>query len=245
VNIIKEILDNNFIILDKKMGDVNGDGIADTVYLVAKKADYPNSPFLTDIKVIIIDGNTSVSSEIALANNSGYNPTLFLGPFTNRKLDDIFVSINSGGSGGFGYYYLYSYVNNRQKLLFDTSKFNNSFLYEINYKDNYRVEVINKTLEKFFIIDISNKDKEYLANIYDEKGKLIRPTAGEVLYLNNLYPFDINGDGVYDLYALNRVIGLYGADTLGNIETYLLWDSGSFKPFGNMQYLSVSGSNLK
>lgn len=245
MNIIKEMIDNNFIILDKKIGDVNGDGIADTVYLVAKKADYPNSPFLSDIKVIIIDGNTSISNEIVFDNNTGYNPTLFLGPFTNRKLDDIFVSINSGGSGGFGYYYLYSYVNNREKLLFDTNKFNNSFLYEVNYKDNYRVEVINKTLEKSFIIDISNKDKEYIANLYDEKGKLKRPTAGEVLYLNNLYPLDINGNGVYDLYALNRVIGLYGADTLGNIETYLLWESGSFKPFGNMQYLSISGSNLK
>jgi len=244
VNIIKEIIDNSFIIIDKKIGDVNGDGIADTVYLIAKKADYSNSPFLSDIKVIIIDGNTSISNEIVFDNNAGYNPTLFLGPFTNRKLDDIFVSINSGGSGGFGYYYLYSYVNNREKLLFDTNKFNNSFLYEVNYKDNYRVEVINLTLKKSFIIDISNKDREYISNIYDKTGKLKRTTSGEVLYLNNLYPLDINGDGVYDLYALNRVIGLYGADTLGNIETYLLWDSGSFKPFGNMQYLSISGKNM-
>ncbi len=244
MNIRKEIMENNLIIVDKKIGDVNGDGIDDTVYLVAKKADYPNSLFLSDIKVIIIDGNTSIRNEIIFANNAGYNPTLFLGPFTNKKLDDIFVAIDSGGSGGFGYYYLYSYVNNREKLLFDTNKFNNNFLYEVKYKDNYRVEVTNVTLKKVYIIDISNKDKEYLDSLYDETGSIKKPTFGEVLYLNNLYPIDINNNGVYDLYALNRVIGLYGADTLGNIETYLFWDSGSFKPFGNMQYLSITGRDF-
>ena len=99
-------------------------------------------------------------------------------------------------------------------------------------------------LKKSFIIDISNKDMEYLDSLYDENGRIKKPTFGDVLYLNNLYPIDINNDGVYDLYALNRVIGLYGADTLGNIETYLLWESGSFKPFGNMQYLSITGQDI-
>ena len=244
MDIRKEIIDNNLIIIDKKIGDVNGDGIVDTVYLVAKKSDYTNSPFLRDIKVIIIDGNTYKHNEIIFSNNTGYNPTLFLGPFTNKKLDDIFVTIDSGGSGGFGYYYLYSYVNNREKLLFDNNKFNNSFSYQVKYKDNYRVEVINMILKKSFIIDISNKDMEYLDSLYDENGRIKKPTFGDVLYLNNLYPIDINNDGVYDLYALNRVIGLYGADTLGNIETYLLWESGSFKPFGNMQYLSITGQDI-
>ncbi len=244
MNIRKEINDENLIVIDKKNGDVNGDGIVDTVYLVAKKAGYLNSPFFSDIKVIIIDGYNNTHKEINFANNVGYNPTLFLGPFTNRKLDDIFVSIQSGGSGGFGYYYLYSYVNNREKLLFDMDKFNNSFHYQVKYIDNYRVEVVNNTLKKLFIIDISNKDRQYLSTLYNENGKIKKPTYGEVLYLNNLYPMDIDGNGVYDLYALNRVIGLYGADTLGNIETYLMWDSGSFKPFGNMQYLSITGQDV-
>lgn len=34
-----------------------------------------------------------------MKNNTGYNPTLFLGDFTGNEGDDILVVIETGGSG--------------------------------------------------------------------------------------------------------------------------------------------------
>lgn len=232
------------LVINKRKGDVTGDGIIDEVYLVGNKQFPPPSPFINNIRIIIRDGATGREHVIELKDNAGYNPNIILGSFTNKNIDDIFVSIDSGGSGGYGFYYLYSFLDNKERVLFDTDKFNDDFKYEVKYKNNYKVEITNTTLRKLFIIDISNKSKEYLSDLYETDGKLKKPIDGDVLFLNNLYPVDITGDGIYDLFALNRVIGLYGADTLGNIETPLYWDEKAFTLIGNMQYISIPGQDI-
>ncbi|MFZ5754868.1 MAG: hypothetical protein ACOY3J_11565 [Bacillota bacterium] len=44
------------------------------------------------------------------------------------------------------------------------------------------------------------------------------------------YPLESNIKGRYSLLALQRVIGLFGADTLGYIETTPAWDGSMFRP---------------
>jgi hypothetical protein len=228
---------NETSILAIQNGDVNGDRINDTVYLIGKKSS-DSSPLVTDISIIIKDGKNGHTYPIILKENMGYNPTLNLYNFTNENMDNIFVAIDSGGSGGYGYYYIYSFKNNTVTEVFSSESFSNTYNYVVKYKDNYKVEVINKTLKKSFLIDISNKGKEYLETIYNNNGTLKKDINGYVLALNNLYPVDINRDGVFELYALQRVIGLYGADTLGIIITPLYFNKNGFDLFTN-QSLSI------
>ena len=154
-------------------GDVNGDGIPDNVYLTGIKT--PDSPFIQNITLVIQDGMTGGFTSVPLSENAGYNPTLFLGDFTGDGVNDILIGINSGGSGGIMYYYIYSFINNTAQLLFDFNLYNEQYKYDVTYKDNYKVDVISKKNNEKYIIDISNKDVDYLNEIYDKNGKLKNP----------------------------------------------------------------------
>lgn len=222
---------NNIYVLDFKRGDVNGDSIIDNIYLVGEKTYGLESPFVNNITLIIQDGKTNTFTRIALKENAGYNPTLFLGDFTGDKVDDILISIDSGGSGGYAFYYMYSFVNNNPQKIFDFEKYNEKYRYNVVYKDYYKVEVTSEDGEEKYIIDISYKGEEYLSEIYDENGKLKEPIEGWVNPLGALYPVDFQRDGIYDLYASRRIAGRYNADGLGYVQTSLEWNGKNFVPF--------------
>lgn len=226
-------------ILSFAQGDVNGDYMEDQVFLVGQKTS--DSPYITDITLVIQDGQTNIFYSVPLKTNMGYQPRLFLADFTGDGVDDILISMDSGGSGGFGYYYLYSFLNNQAKILFDYETFDEMFDYEVNYQDQYKVEIINKTLQLSFLIDLSNRDSEYLSEIYNSDGTLKVPLQGSVSGLNTLYPIDFDGDGVYDLFAFQRITGQYNADGLGLVQTPLSWNGKQFVTLFENQYVAVLG----
>ena len=88
-------------------GDVNGDRIPDNVYLTGIKTY--DSQFIENILLEIQNGMSGEVTKIEFGDNAGYNPTIFLGDFTGNGVDDILIGINSGGSGGIMYYYIYSF----------------------------------------------------------------------------------------------------------------------------------------
>jgi hypothetical protein len=208
------------------VGDVNGDGIPDNVYLTGTKT--PDSPFIQNITLVIQGGMTGGFTSVSLSDNAGYNPTLFLGDFTGDRVNDILISINSGGSGGIMYHYIYSFINNSVKLLFDFNVYNEKYNYEVTYKDNYKVEVTSKENSEKYIIDISSRDADYLDEIYDANGKLNQPIDGFVNPLSGLYPIDFDSNGVYELLAYQKIAGRYNADSLGYILNTLKWKDNMF-----------------
>ena len=207
-------------------GDVNGDRIPDNVYLTGIKT--PDSPFTQNITLVIQDGMTGGFTSIPLSENSGYNPTLFLGDFTGDGVNDILIGITTGGSGGIMYYYIYSFIDNTAHLLFDFDLYNEQYQYDVNYKDNYKVWVVSKKNNEKYIIDISNKDTNYLNEIYDENGKLKNPITGFVNPLSGLYPVDFDSNRVYELLAYQKIAGRYNADSLGYVLNTLKWKESMF-----------------
>lgn len=228
--------------IDFKQGDVNGDGVRDNIFLVGTKPSGTNSPFVDDITLMIQDGATHRTTTIPLKVNAGYNPTIFLGDFTGDRVNDILISIDSGGSGAIGFYYLYSFLNDVPRLLFDFEKFNDEYQYSVNYRDNYCVEVISKELREKYIIDIRYKGEEYLSQIYDKNGKLKEPIEGWVDPISGLYPVDFDRDGIYELYMFQSISGLYHADGLGYVETAMKWNRTSFTLY--FQQVSIFGENI-
>ncbi|MCT4604548.1 MAG: VCBS repeat-containing protein [Marinisporobacter sp.] len=238
----KKMNNKRTYILDFKQGDVNGDGIIDYVYLVGEKPYGSESPFRENITLKIIDGRTKCETTIPLKVNAGYGPSLFLGDFTGNQVDNIYISIFSGGSGGYTFYYIYSFLNNEPKLIFDFEKFNDEYEYDVNYKDDYKVEVISKNTHTKYLLDIQYKGEEYLSEIYDENGKLKKPIDGWVNPLGGLYPIDFQGDGTYELYAEQRIAGRYNADGLGYVQTSLKWDGEKFIDF--FQTVGIFGEEI-
>ncbi|WMJ80180.1 VCBS repeat-containing protein [Clostridium sp. MB40-C1] len=229
---MKNYQSNNTYILDFKVGDVNGDGILDRIYLIGNK-ESEGAIFEKNIALVIEDGLTNHRLYVPLETNAGYGARLFLGDFTNDRVKDIKISIDSGGSGGLAYYYIYSFKNNVLKLIFDYEDFNQEYQYQVIYRDNYKVDVINKRMKEIYTIDISYRDPEYLSEIYNADGTLKEPLMGWVNPLGALWPVVTNRNSrrnTYDLLAIQRIAGRYNADALGNVQTLLTWDGTKFNP---------------
>ena len=221
-------------------GDVTGDKIPDNIYLTGIKT--LDSPFIQNITLVLQNGSTGEFNSIALSDNAGYNPTLFLGDFTGDRVNDILIGINSGGSGGIMYYYIYSFNKDKVQLLFDFNVYNDQYNYSVTYKDNYKVEVISKENSEKYIIDISTRDAEYLNEIYDKNGKLKSPIEGFVNPLSGLYPVDFDANKVYELLAYQKIAGRYNADSLGYVLNTLKFSNNKF--ILDNQNVAIFGSQI-
>lgn len=219
-------------------GEVTGDRVLDHVYLTGIKT--ADSPFVQDITLHVRDGRTGVMTSVALKENVGYNPALFLGDFTGNGVDEILISINTGGSGGIMNYYIVSYIDNKPVLLFDFEAYNDLYQYEVTYLDNYKVLVVSKLNNEKYMIDISLKGMDYLNEIYDRNGKLKQPISGFVNPLSGLYPVDFDGNGVYELLAYQKIAGRYNADSVGFMLNTLGWSNNRFEL--QNQYLVIFGA---
>ncbi|MED4455052.1 VCBS repeat-containing protein [Metabacillus fastidiosus] len=229
-------------LLDMKQGDVTGDGIIDNVYLYGNKTE-ETGIFADNITLVIEDGRSNEITTINLQNNAGYNARLFLGDFSKDNISDILVSIDLGGSGGYGTFYIYSFRNNIPRQMFDVEKYNKDYMFNVNYEDFYKVSVRSPLLDILFTIDISYKGHDYLSQYYYENGKLKQPTKGEVLALGALYPIVTNEKNMnYDLLAFQRIIGTTNADTLGYIENLLTWNGTQFT--SSRLFVSILGTKL-
>ena len=218
-------------------GDVTGDRVPDNVYLTGIMT--PASPFIQNITLLVQDGRSGELTSVPLRENAGYNPTVFLGDFTGNGVDDIFISIATGGSGGIMYHYIYSFVDNTAQLLFDFNVYNEQYQYEVTYQDYYKVEVVSMINNKKYIIDISTKGTEYLNEIYDENGKLKSPITGFVNPLSGLYPVDFDSNKRYELLAYQKIAGRYNADSLGFVLNTLAWLDNRFVL--QNQYVAILG----
>ncbi|MBP1996386.1 VCBS repeat-containing protein [Paenibacillus eucommiae] len=220
---------SNLSLLDIRHGDVNGDGIADIIYLFGHKPQGQAGLFADSIILVIQDGYSRKRTTVHFQNNAGYNARLFLGDFDKDQVADILIMIDSGGSGGYISAYMYSFRNNVLRELFNVDAYNNTYTFRVNYEDQYKVSVSSPQLDVLFMIDISNKGFDYLSQYYNENGKLKKPAQGEVLALGALYPVVVDVKSMsYDLIALQRIIGTINADTLGYVENLLTWDGNHF-----------------
>lgn len=216
----------NLPIVFYTIGDVNGDRVPDYVFLTGISTS--GSPFIQSITLVVRDGRTGRIIRVPLSENAGYNPRVFLGDFNGDGVNDILVSIDSGGSGAIMYHYLYSFINNMPQLIFDFNEYNGEYKYDVDYKDNFKVEAVSRINNEKYIIDISLRGAEYLSEIYDKNGKLKNPISGFVNPLSGLYPVDFDSNGVYELLAYQKIAGRYNADSLGYFLNTLKWENNSF-----------------
>jgi hypothetical protein len=238
-NRLGRVSNNSKDIVAFTYGDVNGDNVLDYVYLTGTRT--PNSGFIQDIILNIKDGKTGIKQSAKLVSDAGYNPALFLGDFTGDKVNDIFVSIASGGSGGIMFYYLFSDIGNKMQMLFNYDDYNNKYSYRVEFKDNYQVMVKNLELGTKYIIDITYKDKDYLNEIYKPNGELKKPIEGWVDPLSGLYPIDFDSNGIYELLGYQSISGRYHADSLGYVQSVLKWNGKKFYLMD--QYVAIFGSS--
>ncbi|MEG7336045.1 hypothetical protein [Bacillus sp. 0102A] len=224
--VFRQPIASSSAIITSARGDVTGDGVIDEVFLTG--IQMPGSPLWRNITLVIRDGRTHQEQRIQLQNNMGYNPSLFLGDMTGDKMDDVAVVIDTGGSGGTIYAYVFAYLNRQFRQIFNSDVFNAELKYSVSYQNQYKASVISHQQNEIYILDLTYKGREYLNEIYTQQGVLKMPIEGWVNPLSGLYPIDFNRDGVYELLAYQRIAGRYNADSLGYVQTVLKWNGRSF-----------------
>lgn len=210
----------------ERTADVNGDGVEDVVTILGTPVS--ETVYWENLHMTVKDGATGETTDVALAENAGYAPQLWIGALTGEEKNDIFVSTASGGSGGYSYYSVFTFKDGAYAPIFDTESFNAENAYTVVYQDNELVAVTNVATGVRYLVSLSGREADYLSGLYNEDGTLKTATEGEVYSLGNLYPVDIDADGVYELVAVQDVCGLYHADVLGNVLTVLNWDGEAY-----------------
>ncbi len=217
-------LRNSQEVIVSRTGDVTGDGVPDKVWLTGVRTE--DSPFIRDITLMIQNGMTGLITQVALQENAGYEPTILLCDFTGDDVLDIKVSIQSGGSGGFVFTYIYSFANSRLRLLFSGERYSAGRQFRAYYIDGFTVVVENGRGEEYRI-DVSQDSAA--ADLYNPDGTLKQPTEASVGPFIMAIPVILDeSTGVCSLIALTRVYGTFAADTLGYIQDYLSWDGSMF-----------------
>lgn len=105
------------VIIDAKVGRVTRRCDEETVIL---KGIYDNSKFAENCKIVIKNEKGVKEYPIEI---SGYNLKLFLGNFSRRQIEDIFVCGETGGSGGYVIGILYQYNDGKLKQIFNGNNF--------------------------------------------------------------------------------------------------------------------------
>lgn len=190
-------------------------------------AFYENkSLFANNVYVRISDPDSGeVAAVITPYQNSGYMPSLFFADFTGAGCDQIFFSMDSGGSGGYSYNYVYDVRGGETKVIFDGSQLPS---YSAEFADGYKVEVKNYSTQKTYVADISDRGKDYLDGLYDENGELRERQYASVWYTSTTLPYYNPAMRKFQLMTFQRVTGLFNADGIGNMVNLMDYRDGSF-----------------
>lgn len=209
-------------IIDRQTGDVNGDQVLDTVYLIGDKKD---NNYYENLRLVIEDGRTMKQQIIPLDDkyNKAFMPWIFLGNFTDSRVEQIMVNLPVGGSGALTYYYVISLLNNEPKIILHPEsfmQFSSNMGLEADYMDDYKVLIQSTKLDQYYILDISDRKSFYEGTVYGIDNKLIKPQKGFFIDLPHLIPARFDGREPYKLQAQNAIAGTSHADRLGYTITY-------------------------
>jgi hypothetical protein len=201
--------------------DVTGDGKLDMVSLVGLKSDL-NSPYY-DKLFISVTGQGQ--AQVVIPLEGGYNPKMDFCDFIHDKLPQIYVTSDTGGSGGFTSNYIYSLKNNVPTAI----PMPEPLHVKATFKNNYKVKMKIEETGKSFTLDIADRKEAYEQfGIYNQ-GKIVKPIIVNVDAYSLLKPVDVDRDGFCELKGVQRITGIANADTLGYVTSVWKWHKGQWK----------------
>lgn len=181
------------------------------------------SQYFTDIKILISDGR-----EIIPSTDEGYGAGIAAFDFKGEGYDQLFYFASSGGSGGYGYFYVFDCAKEKPEVMFDFRKFKN--VYTAEYTDDNRLNVYSGG-ELFLTYAVSGcENKE--SSRYREKTNYsdVKPYVTDLNFVESVFVYALNR---YRLNVWQNVIGRAQTDVVGRIITTLSWDAetGCFDTF--------------
>ena len=174
----------------------------------------PDSSYFTDIKIRVSDGR-----EIIPETDEGYGAGVAAFDFKGEGYCQLFYYASSGGSGGYGYFYVFDCSAPQTLTLFDYQKFVN--VYTAEYADNYQLKVFAEG-KLFVTYNVYGYQNE--RDLWDKNGVLARDEKPYVTELNFVEPVFVYSQNHYRLNAWQNVIVGAQINVVGRIITTLVYD---------------------
>lgn len=201
--------------------DVTGDGKFEMVSLVGLKSD-PNSPYYDKLFISSVGQG---QAQVVIPLEGGYNPKMDFCDFIHDKLPQIYVTSDTGGSGGFTSNYIYSLKNNVPTAI----PMPEPLHVKATFKNNYKVRMKIEETGKSFKLDIADRKDAYEQFGIYKNGKLVKPIIVNVDAYSLLKPVDVDRDGFCELKGVQRITGIANADTLGYVTSVWKWHKGKWQ----------------
>lgn len=201
--------------------DVTGDGKFEVVSLVGLKSD-PNSPYYDRLFISSVGQG---QAQVVIPLEGGYNPKMDFCDFIHDQLPQIYVTSDTGGSGGFTSNYIYSLKNNVPTAI----PMPEPLHVKATFKNNYKVKMKIEETGKSFKLDIADRKDAYEQFGIYHNGKIVKPLIVNVDAYSLLKPVDVDRDGFCELKGVQRITGIANADTLGYVTSVWKWHKGKWQ----------------
>ncbi|TXK83900.1 hypothetical protein [Paenibacillus sp. N3.4] len=207
-------------LLQTREVDVTGDGKPDHVALVGTKLDN-SSPYFNKLFIIVTGPS---QTQVVIPLEGGYNPQMVFCDFTGDQIPEIYVSAETGGSGGLSTYSIYS-LNNNVPTAFPLP---DPLRVKATFKNNYVVKLKIEATRKSVKIDLKDRKDDYDKFGVYNNGKLVKPIIVNVNGFGALQPVDIDQNGICELKGIQRITGIANADTIGYVTSEWKWMDGKW-----------------
>jgi len=204
----------------KEQVDVTGDGKMDDITIKGVPFE-KGSLFLKEITMKI---KTSEGKSLKTNLEGGYEPTLTFKDMNHDGVKDVFIRVETGGSGGLSNYSLYSLKGSKLINLDVPETLTITSQFEEGYKAYIKIEDTGKG----YTFNLSDRKADYDRLGVFNNGKLNEPMELMVSPYSTLKPVKINDDQI-GFKGVQRISGVANADTIGFVESSWIMEDDEWK----------------
>lgn len=210
---------NKWITISKEYSDVTGDGKDDLIEIKGNPYE-EGEQFLKEIKLHISASN---GKEYKAELDGGYNPYVQFVDLNHDAVKDIYVSVETGGSGGITNDYLYTLKDFQLTDLTvpDPLVINGQF------HNGYKASITIQETGKSVTFDLRNRGSEYEKSGLFINGMLSEPTELMVDTYSVLKPVLLDGK-FHGLVGNQAISGAYHTDWIANVESTWVYENGKW-----------------
>jgi hypothetical protein len=203
--------------------DISGDGKNDKITIVG----IPYEEGISYLKEIYLKITASNGETYKVELKSGFDPTIKFVDLNHDGVEDLFISIPTGGSGGLSHYFLYTL---KDFQLTDIG-IPDSLTITSQFQNGYKASMTIENTGESYTFDLKSRKKDYNRLGLYHNGKLNEPTELMVDPYSLLKPIILKNRS-YGLKGIQQISGAYHADGIAFVESKWYYGNGKWNIFG-------------